>query len=265
MTGLQHDSIDHLEITWASIAHLCESLSEAEWKTATGCPGWTVQDNIAHLIDYESRALGRPAPQHEPSDVSHTKNSLGASNEIGIDARRHLSGREVLAEFTEITTDRLQQLRSLSAVDLAREIVTPAGPGTLETMLTLRVMDTWSHEQDIRRALHKPGHDRGPAVLEAVTYLAQFLPIVVVKRAGAPDATTVVIAVDDVVDIAIGVANGRGSIVADAVEAPTVRIAMPAPTFAALTGGRTDIPHDVRINGNQDLGQAIVNAMGFLP
>src|SRR5688500_15098223 len=92
-------SIDNLETTWRSIDSPCASLSEDEWKRPTGCPGWSVQDSLAHLIDYEARALGRPGPEHTPGDVSHTKNEMGVSNEVGVDYRRRLSGREVLDEF----------------------------------------------------------------------------------------------------------------------------------------------------------------------
>jgi uncharacterized protein (TIGR03083 family) len=69
-------SIDNLETTWSSIDALCSTLSQDEWTRSTGCPGWTVQDNLAHLIDYEARALGRPGPEHRPTDLSHTKNGL---------------------------------------------------------------------------------------------------------------------------------------------------------------------------------------------
>ena len=34
--------------------------------TETECPGWTVQDNLAHIIGIESTILGRPDPEHEP-------------------------------------------------------------------------------------------------------------------------------------------------------------------------------------------------------
>jgi uncharacterized protein (TIGR03083 family) len=67
-------SIDNLETTWRSIDSLCSTLSEDDWARPTGCPGWSVQDNLAHLVDYEARALGRPGPGHTPTDVSHTKN-----------------------------------------------------------------------------------------------------------------------------------------------------------------------------------------------
>ncbi|MEY2446853.1 MAG: hypothetical protein QOH79_329 [Acidimicrobiaceae bacterium] len=258
-------SIDNLERTWRSIDGLCSDLSADEWATPTGCPGWTVQDNLAHLVDYEARALGRPAPEHTPSDVSHTKNSMGESNEIGVDHRRSRSGSEVLDEFREVTAARLAQLQALTVEDLAREIITPAGPGTLADMLRLRVMDTWAHEQDMRRALGRPGNVEGPAAEEAVAFFAGFLPIIVGKRAAAPEGASVAIIVGDCHRAVIEVVDGRAR-VADrgpADETVTLRIA-PA-TFAALVGGRSDVPDDVAITGDEALGRAIVDQLAFLP
>lgn len=259
-------SIEHLEATWASILELCAELTEEQWKTATGCPGWTVQDNVAHLVDYEADALGRPRLEATvPEGLDHLKNPLGEANEVGVQARRARPGAEVLAELREVTAARSAQLRALTVDDLSREVATPTGPGTLADLLTLRVMDTWAHEQDIRRALGRPGHATGPVVDEAVAYWARFLPYVVGKRAGAPDGTTVVVQVGDRHRSAIEVQDGRARSVDGLEGEPTVTLAMPAPTFAALVGGRTDAPDDVAITGDEDLGRRIVAHLGFLP
>lgn len=252
-------------MTWRSIFDLCDGLTEQEWKRPTGCPGWTVQDNVAHLVDYEAGALGKPAPDHVPPQVEHTKNALGEGNEIGVDHRRSWTGREVLDELRDVTAERLQQLRALTPEDLTSEVTTPAGPGTLADMLTLRVMDTWSHEQDIRRALGRPGHDDGPAAREAIDYFCRFLPFVVGKRAGAPDGSTVVVEVGDLRREVIEVVDGRARAGADDPPTPTVTLSMPVATFAALVGGRSDAPDDVAIVGDRALGDAIVGALGFMP
>ena len=265
MSTTASPSIDHLELTWRSILDLCDGLTEPEWKRPTGCPGWTVQDNVAHLVDYEATALGRPRPDHTAPDVAHTKNALGQANEIGVDHRRRWTGQEVLDELREVTAERLVRLRALTAEDLAEEVATPAGPGTLADMLTLRVMDTWSHEQDIRRALGRAGHEDGPAAQEAVSHLCRSLPFVVGKRAGAPDGATVVVEVGDLHRVMIEVVDGRARAAAEVPPAPTVTLAMPVATFAALVGGRSDAPDDVVITGDQVLGRAIVEGLGFMP
>jgi uncharacterized protein (TIGR03083 family) len=265
MSGSSNESIDNLERAWSSILELCDGLSEEEWKRPTGCPGWNVQDNVSHLVDYEAGALGRPRPDHVAPQVAHTKNELGESNEVGVDHRRGRTGGEVLDELREVTTERVAQLRALTPDDLAHEVMTPAGPGTVADMLTLRVMDTWSHEQDIRRALGRPGHEDGPVAEESIAYFSRFLPFVVGKRAGAPDGATVVVEIGDARREVIEVVDGRAR-PADSVPAdPTVTLRMPVATFAALVGGRADAPRDVAITGDEALGQAIVGALGFMP
>jgi len=258
-------SIDNLESLWRSIDSLCSTLSEEEWERPTGCPGWTVQDNLAHLIDYEARALGRSGPEHTPADVSHTKNDMGVSNEVGVDYRRRQLGSQVLDEFREVTAARLAQLQKLTADDLKREIVTPAGPGTIADMLRLRVMDTWSHEQDMRRALGRPGNVDGPAADEAVGFFAAFLPIIVGSRAGAPDGTTVAVDVGAGYRAVIEVADGRAEFAEGDLADVTVALTIPATTFAALVGGRSDVPDDVVIQGDEALGRTIVDQLGFMP
>ncbi len=61
--------VTHMARVWSSITALCATFTERDWKTPTDCPGWTVQDQIAHLIGGESRLLGLPAPDHTPPDT----------------------------------------------------------------------------------------------------------------------------------------------------------------------------------------------------
>lgn len=256
--------VDDLERTWRSIDALCVDLTDAEWATPTGCPGWSVQDNVAHLVDYESAALGRPRPDHVPADVSHTRNPMGEANEVGVDARRGRPGREVLAELREVAAERLVALRALTDADLAQEARLPLGKGTQADLLTLRVMDTWCHEQDIRRALGRPGHEDGPAAEDTVAYFARFLPLLVGKRAGAPEGASILVEVGGT-PFRVVVRDGRAGFV-DALDGePTVTIRMSAPSFAAHVGGRADAPDDHEVAGDAALARAVVANLGFLP
>ena len=259
------DSVENLARTWASIDDLCSPLTEDEWKRPTALPGWSVQDNLSHLVDYESRAVGRPGPDHTPPDVSHTRNAIGQSNEVGVDYRRPWAGARVLAEFREVTAARLAQLRAFTDEDFARPVDTPAGPGTLADMLNLRVMDSWAHEQDIRRAVGRPGHLEGPAADQALAYFAGFLPYVVGKRASARDGTTVVIAIAGHDPFGIEVVDGRARRVEAPSPSPDVTLRTDVATFAALVNGRAGVSDtDVEIDGDQALGQAIVTNLNVM-
>ena len=108
------DSVENLAIVWASIDRRRSDLPACQWDLPTGCPGWTVKDQLSHLVDYEARALGRPASGHEPSPLPHVKNEMGRANEVGVDARRAMSGVAVLNEFRQVSAERLAQLRRMT-------------------------------------------------------------------------------------------------------------------------------------------------------
>ena len=258
-------SVENLAELWASLDELLSSLDDAAWSLPTGNPGWTVQDNVSHLVDYESRALGDPPPEHTAPDVAHVKNEIGRHNEVGVDVRRTHSPAEIRAEFRDVTARRLAQLRALSDADLERATTTPVGPGTVQSMLTLRVMDTWGHEQDIRRAVGRPGHVDGAAVDEAIAYFSTLMPYVVGKRAAAPEGSTAVFRIGERAPLAIAVSGGRARPAEDTPTEPTVELAFPVGTFCALVCGRSDAPADYRITGDTELGARIVAGMGVMP
>jgi uncharacterized protein (TIGR03083 family) len=259
------ESVENLARAWASIDELCASLTEDEWKRPTALPGWSVQDNVAHLIDYESRALGRPAPDHTPVDLSHTRNPIGQANEVGVDYRRQWAGADVLAEFRDVMADRLQQLRGLSDADLAAPVDTPAGPGTLADMLNLRVMDTWTHEQDIRAAIDRPGHVEGPVVDQALSHFVGFLPYVVGKRAAAPDGTRVVVDIRGYGTVGIEVSGGRARRTDVPIDSPDVTLRTDVVGFTSLVNGRASASEvDVGVDGDEALGRAIVERLNVM-
>jgi uncharacterized protein (TIGR03083 family) len=257
------ESVENLARTWASVDALCATLTEDEWKRPTALPGWSVQDNVSHLVDYESHAIGRRAPAHTPADLSHTRNPIGQANEVGVDLRRSRAGAEVLDEFRDVTAARLAQLRALGTADFDQPTDTPAGPGTLADMLNLRVMDTWTHEQDIRAALGRPGHADGPAAAQAVDHFAGFLPYVVGKRAAAPDGTKVLVEIAGHGSVAIEVVDGRARRVDTLAGEPDVTVLTDVVGFAALVNGR-DREVDVEVRGDEALGRAIVDNLSVM-
>lgn len=263
--------VDLLEKVWASIDSACADLNEAQWKTPTDLPGWTVQDNVVHISGIESVVMGRPAPDHTPPKYDHVKNDAGRMNEVWVDSRRAWSGAKVLEEFREVTGARLAQLRGFSEADFAAESWTPAGPGTVRDLLPFRAFDSWAHEQDIRRALARPGDLQGTVADFAFKRILGAMPFVVGKKAHPPDGTTVVF---DVVGAwpttaAIGMAGGRAKPLPAAPDAPTVTLTMDAEILACLGMGRWDPTKcmdagSVKITGDAALGRAVVENMNFL-
>ncbi|MFM8847972.1 MAG: maleylpyruvate isomerase family mycothiol-dependent enzyme [Actinomycetota bacterium] len=266
---IPNDTIDKLEECFRSISELGSRLTEEQWKTATDCPGWTVQDNLSHLIGIERVLNGLPGTTHCAPASTHVKNPIGEANENEIDSRRSMSGAEVLAEWKEIAAARLTTLRTADEAYFAVAAMTPTGPGTIADFLHIRVLDCWVHEQDMRRAVAIPGHLSGPAAEHTIDRLIRTIPIVVGKRAGTPDGHCVVFDITGGVrrHIVCSVANGRAQVTEIEPEAPLARLTMDTETFLVLATGRRPpetMLGSVDLAGDQDLGHRIVTSLNMM-
>ena len=263
--------VDLMEEVWRSITTLCVSLTEEQWKLPTDCPGWSVQDQLSHLVGAESAILGNPAPSHTPPAAEHVRNDIGRSNELAVDWRRTCPGSKVLEEFRELTRQRLRLLRGLSAEDFAVETQTPIGPGTVAEFLRIRIFDAWVHEQDIRRAVERPGHLEGPVAEHSVGRLATAMPYVLGKKVQAADGITAVFEVTGPSGrvLAIGMEGTRAKALDSVPTPPTVRLTMNAETFTCLGCGRWESAAvlesgDVEIQGDEELGHRILHQMNIM-
>ena len=274
MNETNQQLVGMMEHVWSSIGKLCDGLSEAEWKTPTDCPGWSVQDQVSHLAGSETGILGDPNPDHSPSEetLEHTRSDQGRHNEIVVDFRRPWAGAQVLSDFRAKTARRVEFLRSQSDEVFAAEMQTPVGPAPMSEFISIRIMDAWVHEQDIRRALDRPGHFDGPAAAHALNRIIRAMPFVAARRANAPDGATVVIDISGPAGrrTSISVEGGRGRETDEVPEDPTVRISLDAETFGCLGCGRWD-PDEVlgsgkvSIEGDTGLGESVVRQMNIMP
>ena len=139
---------------------------------------------------------------------------------------------------------------------------TPGGaPWSTERLLSNRPVDVWMHEQDIRRAIGRPGGFDTPAARHTVTIFGNALPMVVGKRVSPPAGTTVQVDVPDAEQswtVRMG-DDGRAALV-DPVETPTVRISLGTEDFIVLAGGRRGVDAtDPEIEGDVELGRAVLD------
>lgn len=266
---IPNDVIEMIFDTCDSITELCENLTESEWKTQTECPGWSVQDNISHIIGTERMLQGLPASTHQSPKFDWVRNPIGGFNENEVDERRNKPGAEVLAEFKELMALRKQTLTSAGDDYFDRDMITPTGPGTMADFLDIRVLDIWAHEQDIRRALDKPGNSDSPAAAHTIGRLIRTLPIVVGKRAQTPDGESVIIHITEPVRrlVPIGVKGGRAEFLADLPTNPLVMVDMDSDTFVRLANGRckpAQCADKISIAGDTELGKRIVENFNMM-
>jgi uncharacterized protein (TIGR03083 family) len=273
MTSVENTQrVDMLEAVWRSMAELGASLDETAWKAPTECPGWTVQDNLVHITALERFSMGDPLPAEEvPDDLPHVKNDIGRSNERWIESRRAWSGADALAEFVTTTEARIAGLRELDDDGFAADSWTPMGPGTVAALLGFRIFDSWVHEQDMRRAVDRPGDLDSDAARFSTGMMLDVLPYVVGKKVGAPEGSTVVLSLSGPIDAtrAVVVTDGRARPLDPVPDDPTVAVTLGSDAYARLACGRTDpdealVTGVVAIDGDVDLGGAVVRELNYM-
>lgn len=263
------DLVDAFEDTLTGTKNVCRSLNQEEWDAPTGCPGWTVKDNLAHITAVESWSLGRPDPDHTPPDLPHVKSDVGRYMEIGVDFRRSLSAAAVLAEFEEVTSERLTALRAEE--DDAFEVVGPGplGPMKLRDVVALRTFDCWAHEQDIRRATRREGGLDGPAARLAVPRIAGGLARVAAKVVSLPAGTTVGVRVTGPLDAQFTLvvdSDGRGDVTDGGAADAMATIETDSNNFVALVFGRSDARRDaVKVAGDAAVADGLLARMSLTP
>ena len=265
------ETVDKMEAVWRSLEELCSDFEDREWETPTDCPGWSVQDQLSHLVGSECRLLGRPLPEHVPEDTGHIKNDSGQRNEVLVDFRRSQSGSQVLEEFREGTGERLAILRGTTESDFDEETDPPIGRAPVRELLAIRIFDAWVHEQDIRRAVGRPGHMDGSVARHAMDRMVMAIPYVVGRKVQPEDGAGVVSNVSGLAGrvFAVAMEGKRANLLPSIPVPPTVSLSMDLETFACLACGRWE-PRTVLdsgriyIHGDQALGETIVEQLNFM-
>ena len=218
-----------------------DGLDEAGWATPTGCPGWDVHDQLAHVIGVERTMLGDPADEIELPELAHVRNDLGRFVEVAVQARRGRSGAALVAEAQETFARRLAVLDALGPDALGGELAGPGGMALKASqMLRTRVFDLTSHEHDIRRALARPGDTTGPHVDIAVEQVLRAWTRHLPRRIGSEGVLEV--RVTGRAPVRLSFVDGAIHRDENAAPPPTATIHLDVSELLAVGGGRTDAP-----------------------
>jgi uncharacterized protein (TIGR03083 family) len=262
--------VDALDEVWRSIVDACNGIDTADWDRPTDCPGWTVRDQLSHLIGIERSLLGDAAPMLDEAVPAHVKNAIGEMNEAWVTARRSWPGAEVLAELQAVTARRLDQLAGFGPEQFDLVGWSPVGEVPYREFMAVRVFDCWAHEQDVRRALDRPGGRGGAGEATTLDRVDSFLGYVVGRKVGAPEGTSVVWDVAGPLPrrVALAVVDGRAR-PTDAPDRPTVGFVLDAMTYWRLGCGRTTADAAfadgaVTVTGDVELGRRVLDAMNVL-
>ncbi len=260
-----------LREVWASLGDLLGELSDDEWALPSPLPGWSVQDNVSHIIGTEAMLAGEPGPgvEIDRDANAHIRNDIGVFNEQWVESLRAVPPSEMLSRFREVTAARLGTLEAMSDDEWNAESFTPAGKDTFGRFMQIRVFDCWLHEQDIRDAVGRPGHETGLAVDIVLDEMATALGFVVGKKAGATPGQSVTFALTDGGSIVreLHVEVGERATVVPALSGPaTVVLTMPVGVMTRRCAGRVgpdDLLDQVGIDGDLSLASRILENQSY--
>ncbi|RNI25405.1 maleylpyruvate isomerase family mycothiol-dependent enzyme [Flexivirga caeni] len=193
---LPPETLDELVAAYAGTAQAVLDLGltcrPEDFGKPTQCPGWTVKDQISHVVGLESGFVTGEFNQVEVPEYPWIRSDFGRFMEQAVEERRSRTGHEVVQELAHVLPRRLRALR-----DPGNTLDTPVTPvlgglATLGEQLPVRIIDIWCHEQDLREALGRPGNLDSPAAAAFVNTVLQAFPARAAK-AGLQPGTSVII------------------------------------------------------------------------
>jgi uncharacterized protein (TIGR03083 family) len=260
--------VDTLEQLYASLGGLCAELRAAEWELPTGCPGWTVKDNLAHVAGLDSELCGEPVPAVDLPDLERLKDPLKRHMELAVEARRAIPPPELLDEFRGVSRRYVAELRGLLAS--GDPDPTTRGPmgfsGPMSRAVPIRIFDVWSHEQDIRRATGRNGNLAGEAVEVSLDRMTQRLSTTL-GEAGIPPGTRVAI------ELTAPAPRRFELVVGEPLEGdggePAATLRLDLLDFIARVCGRRDGHGEylgtVEVSGDPEVGARLVEHLAITP
>jgi uncharacterized protein (TIGR03083 family) len=248
---------------------LLAEVPEAEWGTPTDLPGWDVKACVAHTAHLESRLSGEAEETADIGEPAHVTGLMGTYTEIGVVNRRSSSADSLLEEIRTATARRHQQLLADPPSDGSAkpEVIFGAVPWSWRTLLRNRPLDVWMHEQDVRRAVGRPGNLDSAAARHTIDYLAEGFGYVLAKKVGAEPGTTAVLSVTGFAPYAFTVDdNRRGVRLPAPPDSPNVVIEVDPESYVVLAGGRrTPVEGGVTHRGDGELARRIVENLATTP
>jgi uncharacterized protein (TIGR03083 family) len=196
---------------------------------------------------------------------------MGLYTEIGVVNRRDASADAdaIINEIRETVTKRHTALLADPPADgdAKPDVIFGGVPWSWRTLLRNRPLDIWMHEQDVRRAVGRPGGLDSAAARHTAEYLAESLGFVLGKKVGAPTGTSLVLELDGSAPVAFEVdESGRGQRLESAPADPTATLRMDRESFIRLAGGRCAAePGRISIDGDTQLGQRVLDALAVTP
>ena len=149
----------------------------------------------AHVAHLEGILAGDPEETADVGEPPHVTGLMGLYTEIGVVNRRDASPTR-----SSTRSARRRPRGTPPCWPTRRPTATPSPehifggvPWTWRLLLRNRPLDVWMHEQDVRRAVGRPGGMDSAPARHTAEYLAESLGFVLGKKVGAPAGTSLVL------------------------------------------------------------------------
>ena len=148
---------DELAAEQDSLDALVTGLNAAQWAVSTPAAGWDVRDQIAHLalVD-ELAAQAVLDPEAFARTLAKANADQRAYEAAAAERGRRLAGDQTLLWWRAA---RARSVAALKQADPQTRLPWFGPPMKLRSFITARLMETWSHGQDVADAL---GASRAP-------------------------------------------------------------------------------------------------------
>jgi uncharacterized protein (TIGR03083 family) len=235
--------------TAQSMMALLATLDDAEWKRPA-LRDLDVQGLVGHLIGVEHHfQAGLPGSgQTAPDD--HV-----ASTQPYADAQATRSPADTLAELRDASAASLRIVEDADKTLLGTEMTMHGMRLPVAAMLVVRAFETWTHEEDVRRATGRPLAAPDASTLQLMTNLAVTLVPAGMARAGRPGDGRL----GRIVLTGPGGGTWQKPLGAGDSDTTDVRLVADAVAFCRLVANR-ETPDTIEaiISGDSDLGTAIL-------
>jgi uncharacterized protein (TIGR03083 family) len=143
------DAIEAVRADRAALLEIGRGLTAAQWQEPSGCPGWSVQDVVAHL------ATGFWAMVDLSQLPDITGQPFEQGQEVWVQSMRDLSPKAVLDDYEQVSSTGLDRLAGLAGLDLQ----VPLGDAGTYPAALFPAAYSFDHYTHIRADLFGP---RGP-------------------------------------------------------------------------------------------------------
>ena len=144
-----HDAVEAVRADRLALLDIGRGLALAQWQAPSGCPGWSVQDVIAHL----ATGFWAVVDLSQLPDV--TGQPFEHAQEILVESRRGMSPQATLDDYEQVSATGLERLAGLATLD----VPVPMGDAGTYPASALPAAYAFDHYTHIRADLFAP---RGP-------------------------------------------------------------------------------------------------------